>query len=86
MLAELLRLIREHGDKISHAELCEQLEIAPNTLQSMIDILVRKGKIKPDDSPACGGSKTCTQKICPGPDECELVLIKPVKTIRIDYE
>jgi hypothetical protein len=82
MLGQIISIIREEPD-ISHANLCQRLEISPLTLQSMIDILIRKGKLQPDGSPGCGGNNTCTQKSCPGPDDCELILIKPITEIRI---
>ena len=82
MFSHLLALIREEP-ALSHADLCQRLEVSPETLQSMVDILIRKGKLTPDESPGCGDNTTCTQKSCPGPDECELVLIKPITEIRI---
>ena len=85
MLSRLLTLIREEPE-LSHADLCQRLEISPQILQSMLDILIRKGKLAQDETPGCGGNSTCTQKSCPGPDECELVLIKPINQVRITTE
>ncbi|MFN2146633.1 MAG: FeoC-like transcriptional regulator [Anaerolineales bacterium] len=85
MLSQLLSLLREEPD-LSHANLCQRLQVSPETLQSMIDILIRKGKLKPEESPSCSGKTTCTQKVCPGPEECELVLIKPITEIRISSD
>lgn len=85
MLSQLLSLLREEPD-LSHANLCQRLQVSPETLQSMIDILIRKGKLKPEESPSCGGNTTCTQKVCPGPEECTLVLIKPITEIRISSD
>ena len=82
MLSQLLALLREEPN-LTHAALCLRLEVSPDTLQSMIDILIRKGKLQPEESPGCGGNTTCTQRSCPGPDECELVLIKPITEISI---
>jgi hypothetical protein len=82
MLSQLLTLIKEKPE-LSHADLCQRLQISPEILQSMIDILIRKGKLTPETTPNCGSNSTCTQKSCPGPDECELVLIKPINEIRI---
>lgn len=83
MLSQLLAILREEGSNVSHADLCQRLEVSPEILQSMVDILIRKGKLQPDDSPTCGGNNTCNLRSCPGPEECPLVLIKPVKEIRI---
>lgn len=83
MLSQLLKIIQQEGPDLSHADLCQRLEISPETLQSMIDILIRKGRLQPEESPSCGGNNTCSQKSCPGPEECELVLIKPITEIRI---
>lgn len=83
MLQELLTILR-HEDQIpSQADLCARLDTTPEMLQSMIDVLVRKGKLHPDQTPTCGGNATCSQKACPGPDDCALVLLKPVREIRI---
>ena len=82
MLSQLLSFIRQEQE-LSHANLCQRLDVSPETLQSMIDILIRKGKLTSEDSPECGGNTTCTQNSCPGPEECELILIKPISEIRI---
>jgi hypothetical protein len=82
MLHEILSIIQHDGPNISRADLCQRLEISPDYLQSMIDILIRKGRLKPDEAPTCGGNNCCSQKSCPSPDECELVLIKPITEIR----
>lgn len=84
MLHQLFHLIKQEGAEISHAELCQRLEISPSYLQSMLDILIRKGKLEPEEAPSCGGNATCSQKSCPGPEDCELVLIKPISEIRIN--
>ncbi len=82
MLQDLLDIIQTEGAEVTQAELCRRLEVTPNYLQSMIDILIRKGRLLPGDAPTCGGSNSCTQRSCPGPEECDLVLIKPVREIR----
>ena len=84
MLSQLYKIIQQEGPEISHADLCQRMDISPDTLQSMIDILIRKGKLKPEETPSCGGNSTCTQRSCPGPEDCELVLIKPITEIRIN--
>lgn len=86
MLIELHRILQAEGTEVSQAELCQRLDVSPETLQSMIDILIRKGKLKEAHAPTCGGTSTCAQKSCPGPEDCELVLIKPVNTITIDRD
>ena len=84
MLRELLRIIQAEGPELSNADLCRRLNVSPDYLQSMIDILIRKGRLLPDAAPTCGGNQTCSQRACPGPDECELVLIKPVREVRFN--
>ncbi|MBN2044770.1 MAG: hypothetical protein JW757_07110 [Anaerolineales bacterium] len=84
MLSQLLHIIQQEGPDHSHADLCQRLEISPETLQSMIDILIRKGKLTLDAAPTCGGNASCSRKSCPGPGKCELVLIKPVTEIKIE--
>lgn len=83
MLSQLLRIIQQEGEEISHAELCHRLDISPEILQSMIDILIRKGKLTSETAPTCGGNPTCTKGSCPGPDDCDLVLVKPINEISI---
>ena len=83
MLKDLLAIIQQEGSEVSHADLCLRLEVSPDYLQSMIDILIRKGRLLPGEAPTCGGNETCSQRSCPGPEDCELVLIKPVRDIRL---
>jgi hypothetical protein len=83
MLLELLAILRQEDQPPSQADLCARLGTTPDMLQSMIDILVRKGKLQPDQTPTCGGGTSCSQKSCPGPDDCALVLLKPVRQVRI---
>jgi hypothetical protein len=83
MLQDLLTIIQREEVEVSHADLCRRLGVSPDYLQSMIDILIRKGRLLPGEVPTCGGNKTCTQCSCPGPVDCELVLIKPVRKIRL---
>ena len=84
MLKELLSIIQKEGPDLSHADLCRRLDISPDYLQSMIDILIRKGRPLPEADPTCGGNQTCSQRACPGPEKCELVLIKPVREVRFN--
>jgi len=86
MLRELLSIIQTEGAKTSHADLCRRLDVSPEILQSMIDILIRKDRLRMDEVPTCGGNQTCIQRSCPGPESCELVLIKPVREIRFDLD
>ncbi len=65
MLHQILGIIQHEGPGISHAELCERLNISPAYLQSMIDILVRKGRLQMDETPSCGGNSSCAQKYAP---------------------
>lgn len=84
MLLELLKILQTEGPETSHAELCRRLDVSPDYLQSMIDILIRKDRLLPEAAPTCGGNQTCNQRACPGPDECELILIKPVREVRFN--
>jgi hypothetical protein len=84
MLQELLKILQAEGQEVSHAELCRRLDVSPDYLQSMIDILIRKGRLLPDAAPTCSGNQTCSQRACPGPDECKLILIKPVNEVRFN--
>ncbi|MCB2178889.1 FeoC-like transcriptional regulator [bacterium] len=88
MLSELLKLIETHHGDLSQDELCTELGISADTLQNLLDILVRKGRITLDKHgiTACKADETCfsTGKICPGPEHCQLILLAPKQfTIKI---
>lgn len=81
MLTELLKLIETHPGELSRDELCTQLDISADTLQNLLDILIRKGRITLDKSEisACKSGEACfsTGKACPGPEHCQLILLAP---------
>lgn len=81
MFSELLALLQEHRGKISQEEICAKLEISPATLQNVIDILIRKGRIVIHENglSACQAAETCpsTGGTCPGPQKCTLILLRP---------
>jgi hypothetical protein len=45
MLQELLNLLEESQGQLSQDEICTRLGVSPASLQAMLDILVRKGRI-----------------------------------------
>ncbi|MFN2143831.1 MAG: FeoC-like transcriptional regulator [Anaerolineales bacterium] len=85
MLTELLRLIETHSGELSQKDLCTRLGISADTLQNLLDILVRKGRITLDKGgiSACKAAETCfsTGKTCPGPEHCQLILLAPKQFI-----
>lgn len=81
MLSQLLRLIETHQGELSREDLCAELDISPDTLRNLLDILVRKEKIILTEGglSSCKASDTCLSsgRICPGPDQCSLILLAP---------
>lgn len=81
MLSQLLKLIETHHGELSQDELCIQLNISPDTLQNLLDILARKGRITITEGRpfACKEGRACpsTNSRCPGPEHCALVLLTP---------
>jgi len=81
MLTELLKLIETHPGELSRDEICVQLGISADTLQNLLDLLVRKGRITLDKEgiSACKAGEACfsTGKSCPGPEHCRLILLAP---------
>lgn len=90
MLSELLRLIESHHGELSQDELCAQLRISADTLQNLLDILVRKGRITLDKEgiSACQAGESCFSigKSCPGPEHCQLILLAPEQfSVKINH-
>lgn len=81
MLSQLLKLIESHQGELSRDELCAELGISLDTLQNLLDILARKGKIILSEGglSACKAADTCLSsgRSCPGPEHCSLVLLAP---------
>ena len=89
MLTQLLNLIKTHHGELSQDELCNRLDIPADTLQNLLDILVRKGRITLDKAgiAACKSGEACfsTGKTCPGPQDCQLILLAPKQfTVKIN--
>lgn len=62
MLNELIEILSDQSAEISHERICQQLGISPGSLQSMLDILVRKGRLQPiipEDGTCETGCQTC---------------------------
>jgi hypothetical protein len=71
MLQKLLDLLEEHPDRLTQEQICAQLGVSPASLQSMLDILVRKGKLS---SQAVRGDGICAAPCedCPVLGRCSL--------------
>ena len=86
MLTALLEILESRQGEIDQHQLCADLGISPDTLQNLLDLLVRKGRINSPQmaASACCPAKNClsTGKTCPGPEACELVMLAP-KQIKI---
>ena len=81
MLQRLLDVLEAHQGEITQEELCRTLGVSPESLTNMLDILQRKGRIKLDESLTCGSLDICPSgKSCPGPEECDKVLLQPVRS------
>jgi hypothetical protein len=81
VLTKLLKLLESHPGEIDQDQLCTELKITPDTLQNLLDLLVRKGRITPQQAVGalCAQTETCLTngKTCPGPEECNLVMLAP---------
>ena len=81
MLTALLEKLKTHQGEIDQDQLCADLGISHETLQNLLDLLVRKGKITlADVTPeSCSESGMCLSlgKNCPGPDACPLAMLAP---------
>ena len=81
MFSELIALLQSHQGEISQEEICAKMDISPATLQNIVDILIRKGKIVIIENgiSACQNAATCHTKgsACPGPQNCSLILLRP---------
>jgi hypothetical protein len=71
MLTELLTIIKDHPNGFNHDQVCGSLGITPASLQSLLDILVRKGRLTqlpldgetcPDSCQACPALQRCPGK------------------------
>lgn len=81
MLTKLLEHLKTLHGEVDQALLCAELGISPDTLQNLLDLLARKGLITYPhlNSSTCQKAKPCLSngKPCPGPEECNLVLLAP---------
>ena len=70
MLQRLLDLLNEHPETLSQEKICAELGITPSSLQALLDILVRKGRLaqNPLGTPNCEGD--C--RSCPALDRCSI--------------
>jgi hypothetical protein len=71
VLQQLLDLLRDHPGQLSQDQICDQLGISPAGLQSMLEILVRKGKISPQTVVNAGACRIACED-CPITQHCEL--------------
>jgi hypothetical protein len=55
MLQQLLVLIEAHPGSLNQEQICTDLGISPASLQSMLDILVRKGRLIATSVDECNG-------------------------------
>ncbi len=60
MIFEVRNLVRQQG-QIPLKELCEQLQIPPDTARAMLNKLIRKGLVEklPEGSLCAGGCSLC---------------------------
>jgi hypothetical protein len=69
MLNNLLELLGEYPNQLTQEQICAQLGVNPQSLQNMLDILVRKGRltaVSPQKDGGCSGS--CRD--CPIAQDC----------------
>lgn len=83
MLTALLKILETCHGEIDIDQICAELGISPDTLQNLLDLLVRKGYLtlpQPARS-TCTQKENCyaTGRACPGPDACSLVFLAPRK-------
>ena len=71
MLQKLLDLLEESPGQLSQDQICERLGVSPAGLQSMLDILVRKGRLT---TQPLHGESICTTPCqdCPVFLDCSL--------------
>jgi hypothetical protein len=71
VLQELLDLLEEYPTQMTQEQLCARLGVNPQSLQAMLDILVRKGRLASDPLRETGGcSVPCRD--CPVMEHCAL--------------
>lgn len=71
MLGKLLELLGEYPNQLTQEQICAQLGVNPQSLQNMLDILVRKGRLtaaSPQKDRGCSGS--CRD--CPIAQDCSV--------------
>jgi hypothetical protein len=71
MLGKLLKLLEEHPDQLTQEQICVQLGVTPQGLQSMLEILVRKGRLTAIPPQVDGGCSNPCQD-CPIAQSCTL--------------
>ena len=89
MLSILMDHLETQQGEIDQEQLCTLMGISPETLQTLLDILVRKGRILlPEESTsACAHAEICPSNslVCPGPESCSRILVTS-KTISITIQ
>ena len=71
MLSKLLELLETHPGALTQEQICKKLAISPGSLQLLLDILVRKGRVTADPVKGDGACPAdCTR--CPIRQECAL--------------
>jgi predicted DNA-binding transcriptional regulator YafY len=84
MLQKILEILKDHDNVVSYQEICTQLEISEDTLEHMLETLVRKGHLVegeasyPENCPHCDN--------CPVPTSCDLIKTKDLKVYRVVEE
>lgn len=71
MLQNLINLLEKYPNQLTQEQICQHLEVSPQSLQAMLDILVRKGRLETNSLQAQG---TCTISCrdCPVLEHCAL--------------
>jgi hypothetical protein len=90
MLTALLKILETCHGEIDTDQICAELSISPDTLQNLLDLLVRKGYITlpQPTGPTCTQKEICyvIGRACPGPDACSLVFLADQKVSFIFQE
>ena len=71
MLSKLLELLETHPVALTQEQICKKLSVSPGSLQLLLDILVRKGRLIADP---LRGDGACPADCagCPISQECSL--------------
>ena len=84
-LSTLLDEIRRSRGPVTGIELASRLGVAPGEVAAMLDALRASGQLGIDAAPVgdtCASSGSCSM-ICPGPDECSMVIDLSVTGLEI---